>query len=845
MATRALPGSYPDSIPPTPDEMMMQQQQKQPSQLDQQCRQRSNLHKPSDPRGHKHTDSGVAVPDDKPHWYGPNEAIGGGTYVREHHTTLFTCPMKSPIGTELGTTTKPTAVSSKDENRSSAGAMIGTSAVEGGAGKTEPKALQQQQQEQQQQQSLEQSRPLSDEPASHLGDTSRGADGAVYNTVTGHGSAADDHEEHHHLPPKSAPTNSSSPGTAVVEGDVTNYPRGTGVYNTVTGHGSQDDESRRRSRNIAPGVLPETAVRDDVLHLAEADSRDGGHVDAQAKRETAAQQRAFPLATGPSEGRNDGRASGSPSRQGAAAAAAAAADRNQEGLGALTTGEGERSQVVAAGGAAKGNERRSSQPTSPIEKASRHEEGSRKGNNRNRKHGIFGIFHRRRSDAKEVIRRKSAGDQDEPANQDATVVANPPSRPRRPSMGESTTERRRSRSSAKTEDETSAGGAAAAGTAAAAGAGTFGLFHQRAKRKSTGEESREKTQEAANSKRAPMSAGAGGAGPAGETMHPTEEVPTPFEHPREPPVRPEGVGHGLAAAGAENQSGASQGTQQKKEKVGATTTNEPGGNHYNTLASGTPSGIKKQARGTTSRHEEYGGDGGDDGDGGDEDDSRLEYNVLSSGTPSGVKVKPKSRRRSAHADTATATTGTDGGVLPAADDDTNTSRTAAAAAAAAVVGGVGYGSAAGATTIPSTRTQHQQQNQQNQQNQHELLPPIPPSSHGGRGPERDGERAAGTRHAPPPGIISNASQESLPGVTTYGPRAAEHDMSPVVVPAAHYVAPPPPSPSPSPSALAAGATRDHRGGRVMHVCRHCGLENDITDYFLLRAAGAGDGSVSH
>ncbi|AEO58480.1 hypothetical protein MYCTH_2305838 [Thermothelomyces thermophilus ATCC 42464] len=834
MATSALPGSYPDSIPPTPDETMMQQQQKQPSQLDQQRRQSSNLHKPSDPRGHKHTDSGVAIPesgpirsshhDDKSHWYGPNEAIGGGTYVRGHHTTLFTGPMKSPIGIELGTTTKPTAaretknsaVSSKDENRTSTAAMIGTSAVEGGAGKTEPKALQQQQQ--QQQQSLEPSRPLSDEPASHLGD----ADGAVYNTVTGHGSAADDHEEHHHLPPKSAP-NSSSPGTAVVEGDVTNYPRGTGVYNTVTGHGSQDDDLRRRSRAIAPGFLPETAVRDDVLHLAEANSRDGGHVDAQAKRETAPQQRAFPLATGPSEGRNDGRASESPSRQGAAAAAAAAAavaDRNQEGVGALTNGKGERSQAVAAGGAAKGNERRSSQPTSPIEKASSHEEGWHKGNNRNRKHGIFGIFHRRKSDAKEVTRRKSAGDQDEPANQDATVVGNPPSRPRKPSRGESTTERRRSRSSAKTEDETSAGGAAAAAAGtAAAGAGAFGLFH-RAKRKSTGEETQEKTQDAANSNRAPMSAGAGGAGPAGGTMHQTEEVPTPFEHPREPPVRPEGVGHGLAAAGAENQSGATQGTQQKK--AGATTTNEPGGNYYNTLASGTPSGLKKQARGTTSRHEEYDGDGGD---GGDEDDNRLEYNVLSSGTPSGVKVKPKSRRRSAHADTATATTGTDGGGLPAADNDTNTSCTAA------VVGRVGYGSAAaaGAPTIPSTRTQQQQ-------NQHELLPPIPPSSHG---PERDGERAAGARHAPAPGI-SNASQESLPGVTTYGPRAAEHDMSPEVMPAAYYVA----SSSSSRSALApAGATRD-RGGRVMHVCRHCGLENDITEY-LQRAGRAGDGPVSH
>ncbi|KAL2145871.1 hypothetical protein VTI28DRAFT_5953 [Corynascus sepedonium] len=911
MAATPLPGSYPDSIPPTPEETLQQ-----PGQMDHQYHQRNKLHKPGELRGHKHTDSGVVMPDSDPiqssrpihsNWRGPDEAVGGGTYVRnDPQATAPRESTRSKLGTMMPTheTEDNTSLGTND-NRNSATA--GKTGAIRSVGAAESNTMR----------SSQQGKAVSNESPPYWGNLPQGEAGAVYNTVRGHGSAADDHEEHHHLPPKSA---STSPGRAVIAGEVANYPRG-GVYNTVTGHGSQDQESRRHlqqrsleensnnertavggptnetmltaplhteldgrrdvghhatfdeSQDVAPGFLPETAVRDDVM-LAEAAARDAGSAPTQAPTEVTSQQRAFPLVTGHPEGRNNRRTSESPSRHGAAAglagvgAGAAAAGyvgkrrrgstpANRQRDNSMSTTEEERHRTAERAVTGK---RRSSHPRSPVGKPRSHEEEPPK---EEKRHSIFGLFHRRKDEGEKENRRRSASEhRREPARQDAVgATGNSPNRLRKASKGEPGPERRRSMSSARIDDEEHPNHKKEKAVAgAAAGAGAFGLFHH-AKRNSKGEEIRD----AANLDRAPMSASAGGAGPAGGTMQQIEEVPTPFEHPREAPMVPsEGpkkaagnTGHSgqynklafgtpsgvHSAAAPEGERGdvmsnqpdnyviASSGvplgiTQQsvtsgvRKDERGAGQTTHNRGDHgivtqepgnYNIIGSGIPSGIKQQASsgyesGERSVGQKHNTDSGRDtitqepgqyntlasgipsgikqsssttgigsggretttGDTRDGDEDKLEYNILPSGTVSGVKVKPKSPRYSGqgadqvlHADNQaghgqynTLSSGTASGINPETlhhhEPQGPTNMTSGARAL----------NDRSAPSVAATQYTEQQ---------HEFLPVPSQIKRGRTHPQRP----------------TNASQESLPGVTTYPHPEVTQNMSPEVMPDAY------------------------------------------------------------
>lgn len=574
-----IPGTYPDSIPPTPEETMQHTTQSE--------RQRNKLHKPADPRGHNYTDSGVAMTSPtRSTWRGPDEAIGGGTYVRDH--TIPTAPLES-IRTDLDTTSplheaeRNARFSSSKDRDLDRGVTTGTTG--GLAGATANNKSYDDKIE-----SRGQNYRLSGgDSAPYWGNLPKGEDGGLYNTVAGHGSAADDHAEHHHMPAKSAPSADS------VLAGVTNSPRG-GVYNTVIGHGSQDPESARHSqprgldttgsredsmlaaapltdipeernrtsRQVAsgatqdttPGLLPETSVRDDVL-LAEAASRDTGRTGTQ-RRADSPSQRAFPLAAGQADERESRRHSGSPSRYGAVAGAAAvgaagaaAADNVGKRRRGSSAVDADRSRSPSLGNRHQaatvvGGQRRSSRQRSPVAKTRSHEEeGSPKGE---KKHKILGIFHRNKD---ETGRRKSISHPTESTREGVS-----PNRLRKLSKGEAAMERRASPPSpARADvDEHSGHGKEKAAVAAAAGAGALGFAHHRKK-----DSISENPRELRNSISSPITADAGGAGPAGEAPRQVEGVSTPFEHPREPPMPPPhgaeaGHGHGdytmLASSGA-------------------------------------------------------------------------------------------------------------------------------------------------------------------------------------------------------------------------------------------------------------------------------------------------------
>ncbi|KAK4249154.1 hypothetical protein C7999DRAFT_39713 [Corynascus novoguineensis] len=804
--------------------------------MDHHHHQRNKLHKPGELRGHKHTDSGVVMPDSDP-IQSSHEAVGGGTYVRnDPQTTAPRESIRSKLGTMMPTheTQNNTSLGTNDNRNSATAGKTGAIRSVGAA-------------ESDTMRSTQQGKAVSNESPPYWGNLPQGEAGAVYNTVKGHGSAADDHEEHHHLPPKSA---STSPGRAIIAGEVANNPRG-GVYNTVTGHGSQDQESRRHlqqrspeensnnertavggstnetmlaaplhteldgrrdvghhatfaeSREVAPGFLPETAVRDDVM-LAEAAARDARFAPTQAPTEVTSQQRAFPLVTRHPEGRNDRRTSESPSRHGTAAgfagvgAGAAAAGYVGKRRRGSTPANRQRDDSMSASeeewhrtvGRAVTGKRRSSHPRSPVGKPHSQEEEPPK---EEKRHSIFGLFHRRKDEGEKDNRRRSASEHREPARQDVVgATGNSPNRLRKASKGEPGAERRRSMPSARIDDEEHPNHKkenAAAG--ATAGAGAFGLFHH-AKRNSKGEE----VQDTANLDRAPMSASAGGAGPAGGTMQQIEEAPmvpsegkkfaagntghsgqyntvasgntlnrnqggyrnqacTATNEPRDYHTLVSGTPSGIHSAAApegerrdvmSNQpdnynviasSGAPSGIMQHGSGGGAIT-QEPG--QYNTLASGIPSGIKQPSSTTGTGS---GGHAATTSDTRDGDEDKLEYNILPSGTVSGIKVKPKSPRHNGQAADQGPTDITSG--ARALND-----RSAPSAAA----------------------TQHPEE-------QHEFLP-VPSQI------KRD------RTHPQRP---TNASQESLPGVTTYphpeqqqaGADAPKH-LSPEVMPAA-YTAP--------------------------------------------------------
>ncbi|KAG7284728.1 hypothetical protein NEMBOFW57_009338 [Staphylotrichum longicolle] len=640
-------------------------------------RQRNKLHKPADPRGHNYTDSGVAMTSPtRSTWRGPDEAIGGGTYVRDH--TIPTAPLES-IRTDLDTTSplheaeRNARFSSSKDRDLDRGVTTGTTG--GLAGATANNKSYDDKIE-----SRGQNYRLSGgDSAPYWGNLPKGEDGGLYNTVAGHGSAADDHAEHHHMPAKG------------------------GVYNTVVGHGSQDPESARHSqprgldttgsredsmlaaapltdipeernrtsRQVAsgatqdttPGLLPETSVRDDVL-LAEAASRDTGRTGTQ-RRADSPSQRAFPLAAGQADERESRRHSGSPSRYGAVAGAAAvgaagaaAADNVGKRRRGSSAVDADRSRSPSLGNRHQaatvvGGQRRSSRQRSPVAKTRSHEEeGSPKGE---KKHKILGIFHRNKD---ETGRRKSISHPTESTREGVS-----PNRLRKLSKGEAAMERRASPPSpARADvDEHSGHGKEKAAVAAAAGAGALGFAHHRRE-----DSISENPRELRNSISSPITADAGGAGPAGEAPRQVEGVSTPFEHPREPPMPPPhgaeaGHGHGdytmLASSGAPARettrrdvvgrdqgdynviasSGAPHPEATRKDVVA-----REAGDHNIIASSGVPAPERTRKDVSSSESGDYNTlrSSGSPSAEKTRSGSPGQYNTLPSGIPSGVKLGP-------------------------------------------------------------------------------------------------------------------------------------------------------------------------------------------------------------
>ncbi|KAK4107758.1 hypothetical protein N656DRAFT_784909 [Canariomyces notabilis] len=646
MATSSIPGSYPidDSLPPTPAETLQQ-----PAPPEQHHRQPNKLHKPNDPRGHKYADSGVGLTDSAPIYSSgpdeharnsPKEDVGQGDRIRDHIEPAE--PIKSepsePINPESREvppsqdTGREVHTAATRDNEQTLGTenSSGDSRIEHSGGNRQHR-----------------------NSAPYWGDLPTGGGGGIYNSVTGHGSAKDDSAEHNH-PRKRSASERSHISTPIAE-----HPRG-GVYNTVTGHGSQDDESKRHrqpqntdtrdsdatghtrglfaapvrladipeqtqkkpsepttprqqgQKELVPGIVPETTVRDDV-RLAESASR------GDAARSP---HRAFPLAAANTETK-----SGDRNRSGARESYGPVAGASGLVVGSAVTGFGgqdsgtrqidqaKRQPGIPKGGngehitgAAVSHKHENEKQTSPVQKTRSHEDHPTKGE---KKHKILGIFHRHKDSSRRddtstsEPRRKSTGDRGELSKEQRTTrsanMGNSPSRLRKLSKTREATETRRSSELPGRDTHTRPGNdngkgkyavGAAAGTAA--GAGVLGLHRHE----------KDETARGGNTERP------SGAVPAGEAEHQFEEVSTPFEHPREPPPVPP-----------------TSGAKFSQETV----TQEPG--HYNTLDSGTASGVSRSPRNASP---------GSVGEGavskGENDSTR--YNHLPSGTPSGVKVQP-------------------------------------------------------------------------------------------------------------------------------------------------------------------------------------------------------------
>lgn len=840
MATTTIPGSYPldDSRAPTPDAAM--QQPVQPGntvESQQQHRQRSKLHKPNNPRGHRHTDSGVGLTEPEPtqssrrnesSQNNPGETFTDSSYSRDHIESSYAANSVSDMGTLSQSPERHAqARASRDDERT-------LGAVRGVAESHRSDNVETANQEQQ----------TSRNSTPYWGDLPRGGGGGIYNSVAGHGSASDDHAEHHHLPERSAASE-----RAHIVSPVADYPRG-GVYNTVTGHGSHDAESRRHSqpfrgdyqgisngsgpinglhptplpditeerrkpsaqREIVPGFIPETAVRDDVM-LAEA---------ASSKKREAASHRAFPLAASHSKRPEDMEESGSGPQYGALAGGT--------GLGAGVTAseltEKTRNKAVGTSSAARDTQHsrataadkdqhivdratprkhwEEKEQTLPAKKSRSHEDTPIKGE---KKHKIFSILHRHKDDSSKENRStrqqrsNSTGDHTKPIKQDAATngAATPstPNRLRKQSKSEGTRERRKSPEPAKVnvEDRFGNGKKTVLGVAA----GASGPHHKHKDIEVTGN-----TQGMGNSDVR--------AGPAGEAPSQVEEVSTPFEHPREPPMPPLS-GSDEAAPGESNvvASGTPSGMNRAAaaRPVGKTTESdiiarEPGdytvhrssatpnfmhssstkhtgitaqeSDAHNVSGSGVSSSFKRD---TLALAPGAGEDGAPhDPAAGSKGSDSVEYNCLPSGTPSGVKVKGKESRschttrepvhghdQDGHNQYSTLASGTMSGT--ALETHSTTARDFTARADD--LKDLPIPSAA-ATNLSNPTGLNQQSAGGNI------------SSHGGRRVTPTASYGVN--------MVPNRTRESAPDATTYPHPQMVHNMSPEVMPAAYTASAP-------------------------------------------------------
>ncbi|KAK3984008.1 hypothetical protein QBC44DRAFT_28730 [Cladorrhinum sp. PSN332] len=730
-AAYPLPGAYPGSVPPTPDEIPTQQPeliQEPPHQHNH--HQRNQLLKSQDPRGHTAIDSGVGLTDSEPiytsqkdyHWKGPSEAVGGGTYSRDHNATAAfesaglndilprnpDLPSKGAdqdVHTRAAERSVPrTEVSRRDSEeefplRDSEGSSRLSGMAYTGSSKSTVGDVS--------------NRNSASEPP-YWGSLPKAASGGIYNTVTGHGSANDDHAQHHGLPQRG------------------------GTYNTVAGHGSNDVENQRHSfsqsggetmpvpstadassRNTASGPavgghtqhahvpssvangalsaaplpkIPEgeqkksfgpsatetnkPAITSASIHNTPAEtdallagpaprSTDGvllpTSLVSQAKPEPTP-QRAFPLAPSRAGREDERRRSGSRSRDatlgaaaglGAGAAAYGIADKRkkanqqaepapvQETRHSRSASEDQGHKATGSLFARQSREEKRSASVDKHKKQLHSEE---------KKHKVFSIFHRHKDDEpKEDIStyeppRKSV---DKVERKEEVLVGATSSPKTRNRLRKGSKSERRSSSS-----DSDRSGHGREKLAAAAGVGALGLHHH--KKEENLKDAARKPQETApttqpiyrdnktptapnkNAQVAAAGAGAGLAAGLGgygmakrnhekaehNTLPVTEEVSTPFEHPREPPMPPQdsvlgtstvdpipranhpNVAFTALPSGAPAGPSSTRPSEFNNNSRGDIVAQQPG--QYNHLPSGTTSGVKQDyARPSESNHSGY------------------------------------------------------------------------------------------------------------------------------------------------------------------------------------------------------------------------------------------------
>ena len=224
-----IPGTYP-ATPDEPPVVPQGQRHLDPFHHPHDQHDHAKLHKPEDPRGHKQTDSAVGMMETGPNshepaQYRPAELPATNLFIPPSDVNLEpSSSTSSPKDNGSYTFTHPNIKSDGPTDKKGDASPLASSGSKG-----------------------------KDVVTPYWGSLPKAMTGGIYNTVMGHGSARDDHDHHHRLPEK------STPSRAHIAEDTSDYPKG-GVYNTVTGHGSVDEESRRYnlSREAAPAALGTT-----------------------------------------------------------------------------------------------------------------------------------------------------------------------------------------------------------------------------------------------------------------------------------------------------------------------------------------------------------------------------------------------------------------------------------------------------------------------------------------------------------------------------------------------------------------------------------------------------------
>ncbi|KAK0724964.1 hypothetical protein B0H67DRAFT_119058 [Lasiosphaeris hirsuta] len=354
-----IPGAYPVDLA-TPDEPTpLSHSHSHSHHHNHQHHDRNKLHKPIDPRGHKHADSGVGlfdsvpiqsskVPEPKP---GIFQDIDTNERIHEGPSYSFDSEPNRTIRYD----SEPAAVppQASEANRAAPQDVDGANSHHS---ESNEQPIEQKVEDKTTSDKTAGGKPKTDEIAPpYWGSLPKALGGGIYNTVMGHGSSTDDHAQHHNIPQRSEASERSH-----VPGDTTDYPRG-GIYNSVAGHGSKDEESKRHDlphaseaqanmhpspgaamlniveqnesspsiaeagsgkSDVAPTVLPETSMRDDVLLAGNVSGYDDRHTDPRpetsapettqtSRKSESAAPRAFPLTASHQEDQHHSSWSGS------------------------------------------------------------------------------------------------------------------------------------------------------------------------------------------------------------------------------------------------------------------------------------------------------------------------------------------------------------------------------------------------------------------------------------------------------------------------------------------------------------------------------------------------------